>query len=560
MSSETQPKPKSVEQQQGLFEEEKPPQRTFVERQSKELVLGFAGPIGCGISNVIAQTTQVLVELGYEVHHIKLSDFITDEVNAGRVKVNAEYSPSTSRADRYYSLQDAGNDLRIKYGADILAEFAVRDIVVRRNKEIEPEKANRPMEHVPKRVAFLIDQIKHQEEVNLLRTVYRNLFHLVGVISVYESRKNRLAKEGVGAEELSKLMERDRKQEEKNGQQLDKALQMADFFVRSDKGTVDSLNRPMRRFLELLHGKTGITPTHQEYGMYVAYAAGLRSACMSRQVGAAIASDEGEILSTGCNDVPKSGGGLYSFESKPADHRCVHKENQVCFNDEEKNVLKRKIGDALGAAQWTDLLEKEHQIPREVLPELLEEVFAASRIGDLIEFSRAVHAEMDAIIALARTGTPGVTGATLYTTTFPCHSCARHIVAAGISKVYYIEPYEKSLAQRLHSDAIAFESGQEEEDSREHEASSVKFIHFEGIAPRQYLNLFKMKARKDDAGRVIPIHLHTAQPSVVEYLDDYRTFESKVVAHLSNKLPLNDELNKNTAATPSIKIVDTPSN
>lgn len=46
-------------------------------------------------------------------------------------------------------------------------------------------------------------------------------------------------------------------------------------------------------------------------------------------------------------------------------------------------------------------------------------------------------------------------GATLYSTTFPCHNCARHIVGAGIARVVFVEPYTKSRAEQLHSDSIA---------------------------------------------------------------------------------------------------------
>ena len=48
-------------------------------------------------------------------------------------------------------------------------------------------------------------------------------------------------------------------------------------------------------------------------------------------------------------------------------------------------------------------------------------------------------------------------GTTLYTTTFPCHNCTRHIVAAGISRVVYVKPYPKSLAFQLHYDSISLE-------------------------------------------------------------------------------------------------------
>src|SRR3974377_740241 len=63
------------------------------------------------------------------------------------------------------------------------------------------------------------------------------------------------------------------------------------------------------------------------------------------------------------------------------------------------------------------------------------EALGASEFLNLIEFSRAVHAEMEAIISVARTGKAGLMGGTIFSTTFPCHNCARHIVAAGIKRV-----------------------------------------------------------------------------------------------------------------------------
>ena len=65
-----------------------------------------------------------------------------------------------------------------------------------------------------------------------------------------------------------------------------------------------------------------------------------------------------------------------------------------------------------------------------------------SRLMDITEYGRAVHAEMDALLACARTGTSPV-GGILFTTTFPCHNCARHILAAGIKRVVYIAVSEE---------------------------------------------------------------------------------------------------------------------
>jgi deoxycytidylate deaminase len=58
-----------------------------------------------------------------------------------------------------------------------------------------------------------------------------------------------------------------------------------------------------------------------------------------------------------------------------------------------------------------------------------------SPLMDITEYGRAVHAEMEAILACARTG-GNPSGATLYCTTSPpCHNCAKHIVDVGITRV-----------------------------------------------------------------------------------------------------------------------------
>jgi cytidine deaminase len=73
--------------------------------------------------------------------------------------------------------------------------------------------------------------------------------------------------------------------------------------------------------------------------------------------------------------------------------------------------------------------------------------------------------------------------------------CARHIVAAGIAKVVYIEPYPKSLAQELYSTEIRV-------DDEGPQDPAVVFEPFVGVSPRKYLSLFRMRARKVQASGV----------------------------------------------------------
>jgi deoxycytidylate deaminase len=510
-------------------------QEKFDGRRSEELIIAFAGPIGCGTGSVIASMEERLRERGYkDVVHIKLSKFLETAI-AG--KLVPEWTPEVSssvRRVRYRRLQEAGKALRQRtQNPAILAEYAVQEIALDRTQRAQ--KAGEPLQNgetiVPARVAYLIDQVKRPEEVALLRTIYRNLFFLVGVTRIYSGRAEALEGEHIRREEVPGLMEIDRLEGGKDGQQLDKTLHLADYFFRNDVTTTEDKKRKLNRFLDLVHGDKSVTPTDQENGMYAAYCAGLRSACLSRQVGASIATPTGEVIATGCNDVPKSGGGLYTASFEGADMRCVHKEGQICSNDLHKSHLKDEIGTIIDAALKQAAASAGQPINLD-RTSLLDSIYTNTRLKDLIEFSRSVHAEMDAIVSLARIGGAGLQGAVLYTTTFPCHSCARHIVAAGISRVFYMEPYEKSLAKDLHSDAIAFEI----EATNDKVPKKVEFLHFEGVAPRQFHNMFRATGRKDGSGKFVPIRVQQADKAVPEYLDNYQDFEAKAVQHLAMQL------------------------
>jgi tRNA(Arg) A34 adenosine deaminase TadA len=111
---------------------------------------------------------------------------------------------------------------------------------------------------------------------------------------------------------------------------------------------------------------------------------------------------------------------------------------------------------------------------------------------DALEYGRIVHAEMSAISDATRLGRP-IKDGTLYCTTFPCHRCAKHIVASGIMRVFFLEPYPKSLATDLNSDSIEVEGG---DRGRYKEFPAVRFDHFYGVSPRRYRELFERSGRK----------------------------------------------------------------
>lgn len=502
---------------------------------SKELVLAFSGPIGAGVKDVIDLVASELITLGYSIERIKLSDQIRQA--AGRLKVNPVEQETTTAASRYRVLQDLGNQLRKLKGNDVLAQLAVRNISLdRAKKNIGDIK-----DVVPGRVVYLIDQLKNPSEVSLLRAVYRENFYLVGTLCGSDQRKRNLQAEGLSVTEAESLMERDRKEGVSHGQNLEKTLQLADFFVRNSSSNTSAIRVPIDRFLRLVHGDLTVTPTIHEQGMYAAFSAGLGSACMSRQVGAAIIDREGKLIAMGCNDVPRGGGGLYRESLYSDDHRCIHLKGGNCFNDEKKNKLSNEIGEIILPA-LSEYLENngidDHEAKSGALAKIISaKIRSESRLKDLIEFSRAVHAEMDALVNLGRTGQGTSQDAVLYTTTYPCHNCARHVVAAGIRAVYFIEPYEKSLATELHSDAISHDVDQEiplsewlDPDRTKHR--KVAFLHFEGVSPKRYMDLFFAEGRKDQDGKARKWVGRSALKKIPEYLEAYPALESRVVAHL----------------------------
>ena len=146
-------------------------------------------------------------------------------------------------------------------------------------------------------------------------------------------------------------------------------------------------------------------------------------------------------------------------------------------------------------------------------------VIAKTQILNILEFGRSVHAEMAALMDAARRGVP-VRDATMYSTTFPCHMCTRHIIAAGIDRVVYIEPYPKSKARDLYSDSICV-------DQVTFVKGKVNFEPFVGVAPRQYPRLFEfVNGRKDENGQVTDWKKRGPRPRLSRFRNTYLYIEA----------------------------------
>jgi len=464
-----------------------------------EIVIGLVGAVGTDLYMVADLLAAIVRSFGYRVENvISLSGLLSDVARPIALPQNPRESYIDAR-------MTAGNDLRreLKHG-DALTQLAIAEIM--RRRRAAQNAAGTLHDQPPEAVAYVLRSLKHQEEIALLREIYRERFLCISAHAPRDERIKRLAGDIADSHgstdrhdwdaEATRLAQRDEAEDDDAfGQDVRGTFPKADFFIDASHRTV--ANDQLERCLRAWFGDPFASPTPEEFGMFHAHAAGVRSADLSRQVGAAIALG-GDVIAVGSNEVPAFGGGAY-WAGAPGDARDFILG--VDANERIRMAAIEEVRNALIAADW--LRSNKRKSAAQEFAAALED----TRVDQLTEFGRAVHAEMSAILDAARRG-QSVKGATLYSTTFPCHNCAKHIVGAGLREVVYIAPYPKSLAEDLHPDSIVI-------DPTDAPSDRVIFRPFVGVAPLSYLPIFEQPGKRKTAeGRAVEFVPAEARPKL----------------------------------------------
>lgn len=149
---------------------------------TSEIVIALCGPIGSRLKSVASALEKSLTEtFNYECTTHRLSKYIEDHYN----RLDIGKIPTSSKYEKISALIDAGDSLREKYGNSVLAELAIAEISI--NKVI-----NENNEYKSRRVCHIIDSIKNQAELDLLREIYRETLYVFGVFSSNPSRESKL--------------------------------------------------------------------------------------------------------------------------------------------------------------------------------------------------------------------------------------------------------------------------------------------------------------------------------------------------------------------------------
>lgn len=402
-------------------------------------MFGLVGPIGVDLDQVMASLSRSLREVGYKSEPIHLTKHIKHRKVAVKINDSTYYQRYVSR------IKYANAYRRVVDNPAALAAVAIGKI--RQIRTTHTKNVNIPSP----RTAYIVRQFKRPEEIDLMRLAYGRKFVQVSVYASERERRETIIekiksydsiprKESVCEPQAIDLIEMDFNQSEvEEGQRVGEVFHLGDAFIPGIGR--QKIEDTTTRLIDALFGDNGCSPTHDEYGMFMAAATSFRSIDLSRQVGAAIFSRQGEIVSMGCNEVPKAFGGTYWGD----DSRSPKRDYELGLDPNERRCqqILYDLVERMGKAKLlSPALRNKGPVDSQVSLIRSKKQIKDSQLMDILEFGRVIHAEMSAISDAARLGR-ATQDAILFSTTFPCHMCAKHVVASGIRRVVFLEPYPK---------------------------------------------------------------------------------------------------------------------
>ena len=192
------------------------------------------------------------------------------------------------------------------------------------------------------------------------------------------------------------------------------------------------LTEQLVKYVMLIKHPGLITPTHIERCMQIAYNAKLNSGCLSRQVGAAITDENFSVKAVGWNEVPE---GQVPCSLRYIEDLCENKDYDTFsafeVEDEEFNA---EISKVYKKSKSVNLNGRCYQY-------CFKDIYTEITNQKNQVHTRALHAEENAFLQLAKYGGIGIKGGNLFTTASPCELCSKKAYQLGIRNIYYIDPY-----------------------------------------------------------------------------------------------------------------------
>ncbi len=431
---------------------------------SSALILGFVGPVGSGCSFVASGLSEQYENFEY----FKVSDILRDEL-----KKKGNTKPSIA------DLQNKGNELRRKNNEGYLVEALIKNIS-------ENEKYKTTNE-------IIIDGIKNVGEVRYLR-FYSNFYLFSIHADKYIRRERSVGKIVETGDEFDEIDKRDELENEPYGQQVKDCDYLSDIIVLNNEDIRDYPQSPKRDFLTRIYNNyimrmlelrkkdpsPEFRPSVDELSMTSAYVLSKMSSCLKRKVGAVVIDSRGGIK----NQQPNNGQEILSipyivssgFNEVPLGSKPCMFEYGLCYRDHVQQKHTEKMHNCPNCGEpftvqvkcygcdneYDYFIRMCQECHRELSPEtickkcgcnIFKEYLPGAKMapGKLLDICRALHAEENALLALVNMSGNTASTFTLYTTTQPCNLCANKIVASGIKKIVFSEPYISKSSEEILS-------------------------------------------------------------------------------------------------------------
>ena len=351
--------------------------------------------------------------------------------------------------------------------------------------------------HVKKPTYVVIDALRNPYEVLYFRERYSS-FYLMSVTTDEKVRKEKLHDLQYTKSDIESLDAVENPEKEKDiepafyEQDIAKCVGLSDIFISHD-GTPEDRNKDLKvqliRFVSLMLHPGLISPTPQERLMQLAFTAKLNSGCISRQVGAAVSDANFSVKSIGWNTAPQGQVPCTLCNYK----NLVNRLDDDAFSDYERNDTKFR--------ETIEMVDDEYKkegredvIFNNGLPHTFcfKDLYILSTKKENQVHPRALHAEENAFLQLAKYGSFGIEGGKLFVTASPCELCSKKSYQLGIKEIYYIDTYPGIAMQHIINNG----------DKR------PQLIHFNGAIGRAYINLYNpLLSLKDEIANLTGIEV-----------------------------------------------------
>lgn len=292
-----------------------------------------------------------------------------------------------------------------------------------------------------KRVLVVIDAFRNPFEVSFFKDRY-SAFYLISVNTDNKDRVNRLINLGFDIKQIRNLDEQEYPKKltgttQFSSQNIQKCIELSDIYIYNPSiGTKNytKVKEQLIRYVSLIMHPGIVTPNAEERCMQIAFNAKVNSGCLSRQVGATVTDDSYAVKSIGWNSspegqVPCNLRNLFSTETK---------DDKEAFSDYEMN-------DPGYGEYVADLVNKKIAHSKDfdgrLFPYCFKDVYNDYKDKENQVHTRALHAEENAFLQIAKNGGMPLKGGYLFTTASPCELCSKKAYQMGIKKIFYIDPY-----------------------------------------------------------------------------------------------------------------------